>query len=459
MIAVITDRTPAAENRGLSFYESEGSRYGSIISSDGQVESSSIDAHGGRGGCCGQITNAEIEQIDHLLAKLPSDNGILPPNGRRVLVQVAHTDRFDARVYDLANAPDDLWELFRLAKTGMRSPVLWLEPETKWTARTNSGIVGFAVTSDGRIAISSGTGGPIKIWQTDTQSLLREVALPHNVFVKELTISPDDSTLIGTTWGTIVIYDAKTWQVRKLIMEPFIDNKTLGFFKPHFIDNGKYLILETDEPGLRIYETKTWKNLKGLAEIPNGVIAYYPALSNNRSVYVSTDGQIKLWNNQNGKDLAVLGKSKLEQVAFSPDESKVVVVTSGIDGNGSNTWIKFKIQIWNAKNGEFLSELRPFEQDFCESVDGMAWSPDGKFFIAMTKASWASNRGIDIWDVKSGRHRAELNGCGSNSTSPPFVLRKDKIIGACADNNLIGVWDLTTAISKINKYVDQIADR
>jgi WD40 repeat protein len=455
LIITVVDETPRTANADNASFVFDSGRVlsGITVSLDGEVSSFFEYSMGSHGGCCAHIAKEELERTDQLLANLPADNSILPPYGRRVVIQVAQASGYDARVYDLANAPDEILELFRLTRSGIGSTVLRLGPETEWTAPDNFGIAGFAVTSDGQTTISSGTGGPIKIWQTNTQTLLRDVALPQNVFIKELTISPDDSMLVGTDWGIIIIYDTKTWQVRKLIEEPYIDNKTTGFYKPHFIQNGKYLILETDKGGLRIYETKTWKRLLRLPEIPNGAIAYYPSLTNDHSVYAAQDGEIKLRNNRHGRDLTVLGKSKLENVSYSPDESKVAVVTSRDNGT-RNT-----IQIWNAENGEFIKELRPFEQTLCESVDGVVWSPDGKFFMAMTKASLASNRGIDIWDVESGRHRAELTGCVSDSSSPPLVLRKNKIMDACANSNLIGVWDLTKSISEINEFEGQIVGR
>ena len=102
--------------------------------------------------------------------------------------------------------------------------------------------------------------------------------------------------------------------------------------------------------------------------------------------------------------------------------------------------------------------MRPFEQDLCDWIDGVIWSPDGKYFMASTKASLASNRGISIWDVESGRHRAELNGCVSNSTIPPFTMLKDKVIEGCGDS-VIRVWYLADAFSRINTFDKQIGVR
>ena len=51
-------------------------------------------------------------RLDELLSKLPDDGGHLPPNGRRLVIQTPEADRFRARVYDLADAPEEVLRSF-----------------------------------------------------------------------------------------------------------------------------------------------------------------------------------------------------------------------------------------------------------------------------------------------------------------------------------------------------------
>ena len=107
--------------------------------------------------------------------------------------------------------------------------------------------------------------------------------------------------------------------------------------------------------------------------------------------------------------------------------------------------------MWDAATGEFLKELRPFEQNFCESVDGVQWSTDGRFFMAATADNPTSGRNINIWDIKSGRHSAELSGCIRKITGIRILPSQNKLVEGCADN-LIRIWDLEKVIDEINRF-------
>lgn len=456
IITVVTEKLPSADNKDSLFLGNGKSSYGAVVSTDGEVSFFSRGPFGAKGGGCAQIEKDEREQLDRLLAKLPSDKSILPPIGRRIVLQVAQAENFDARVYDLANMPDGVLEILRLTKSQIRSHILWFEPETEWPVSRPYNDGGLAITSDGQQIISSGLNGPIKIWQTDAQSLLREIPLPQNLPFDGLVLSPDDSLAIIDGWGVIGILDTKTWQKIQIIEEPFIDRKRFQLSKPHFIKNGNYLLLESSEPTLHIYDTKTWKRLPGLSEIPPEAISFYPAATKNRAVYSSKDGQIFLRDTGGQRNIATIDTAKLEAVAFSPDESRVIIVTANHKGD---TQIHYKIRIWNADNGKFEKELHPFEQDFCESVEGLLWSPDGKYFLAATKAnSFFTSRGISVWNVESGRHRGDFSGCPTKITGLGFLSGKNKIVAGCGDS-VVRIWDLAKALDNINKFEESINNK
>ena len=457
IISVLTEREPDANEKNSFLIGNGKSISGLTISNEGKVEYFSRSIFGSKGGCCSQIDKDELERIGQLLSDLPGDHSRLPPSGRRLVLQIPSGDKYDVGVYDLANSPDTVLELLRLTKSGIRSYVLWFKPETEWTAWENSVDGGVAVTSDGQQIISSGLNGPIKIWDSDSHTLIREAAKPQNVPFDGLILSADDSSAVIEGWGVIGLMDTRTWQNSRVIEEPFIERKRHQLSNPQFIKNGKFLLLESDEPALHIYDTKTWKRRNTLPEIPAGAISYYPSPSQNLALYQSADNQIFFRDVTSQQNRGVLDKAKIKYVAFSPDESQVAVVTFH-PGKG-NEFPRDRIRIWNADNGKFVKELFPFEREFCESVEGIMWSPDGKYILVANKADiFFTSRGISIWNVETGRHRGELSGCPTKLDGLGFLRGKTKVVAGCGDG-IIRIWDLANALTKIAEFEKPFSEK
>ena len=57
------------------------------------------------------ISDADRERLDKLLSKLPEDAAYEPPMGRRLYLQVPEGDHAQTRLYDRANAPDEVWDI------------------------------------------------------------------------------------------------------------------------------------------------------------------------------------------------------------------------------------------------------------------------------------------------------------------------------------------------------------
>jgi WD40 repeat protein len=244
--------------------------------------------------------------------------------------------------------------------------------------------------------------------------------------------------------------DTRTWQTSRVIEEPFIERKRHQLSNPQFIKNGRFLLLESDEPALHIYDTKTWKRRSTLPDIPANAIAYYPSPSGNHAVYQSADNQITFRDGTSQQNIAMLGKAKIKYVAFSPDESQVAVVTFH-PGQG-NEFPRDRIKIWNADNGKFVKEAFPFEREFCESVEGIMWSPDGQYILVANKADmFFTSRGISIWNVETGRHRGELSGCPTKLNGLGFLRGTTKVVAGCGDG-IIRIWDLANALTKIREF-------
>ncbi len=89
------------------------------VAADGQVEYFRRDGMGEKGGWGSTIPDADLKRLDKLLLKLPDDGARLPPPGRYLVLQVPEGNHCRARVYDRANAPDEVWEILHLSRSGI----------------------------------------------------------------------------------------------------------------------------------------------------------------------------------------------------------------------------------------------------------------------------------------------------------------------------------------------------
>ena len=449
LIAIEGDEQKPDKRQTAHFLNNKIVTYGCYVSTSGRVGYFYADALGAKGGGYPQVSESDLKRLKQLLRKLSDDGSQLPPAGRRLVVQVADSDHFLVRVYDRANAPAQVLDILRLTGSGIRSYLPEFKPVSQWKANEfNDGAL--CLSPDGRCIISSSMYGPLKFWDIDTYKMVREVATPSDVPVTGLFLSPDGSTAALEGWGEISLLDTQTWQRFRKFAEPMIKRKQNSLSFPQFTLDGHFLLLQSSQPELQIFNTQNWERRKTLPDLPKDALAYVPAAGTSRAIYLSQDGTVALWDAHQHREIAKLDhNAHIHNVAFSPDKSLVAVATvhKGVGGY----WTNYRIRIWNTDTGGLVHELRPFEQKTCEAIEGLLWSPDGRYILAATKAnSFFSSFGIDVWSVKSGRHRGEFSGCPTKVTG--LVLLPDGRLIAGCDDGIIRVWNAASAFKAITTF-------
>ncbi len=451
VIAVVND--PKETDQSPFRMQTSG---GYVISSSGEVSSFSHTSFSTKGGCCSQMSVDELRRANEILAELPSDGYRLPPNGRRLLVQRPEKSSVNVRVFDLAFLPDEVLELLRVTKARIRTIIPSFEPETTISEPTPFDLKAFAISADGRFAVTTRGSDALRVRHLlTTKDASREfdiVALPQNAFVPAgLTLSPDGSTLIAGGWGTMVLYDTRTWRVTKHIVAPAIDRKYPNFSRHHFIEGGKYLLFETGEFGKRVFDTGTWNEVLKLRSIPSDALYYYDSPDSKRALFQAS-GKLILRNGTLLRDLLILGEDEFERASFSPTGKLVAVVTAGLEREGDQTRRVVRIRIWDAANGELIHELRPYESGSFENVDSVEWARNGEFLLAATSSGgFFSNRSIGVWDTGTGRNVGELTGCSRKVTGMRVLSGGKKIAAGCSDNR-ISIWDIGASLDEIHSF-------
>ena len=263
----------------------------------------------------------------------------LPPPNRRLVVQASIGKQEITRVYDRANAPDQVLEVLRLSQAHIPSWVLKFEPKNHWSAHAQSTDGALAQSANGLI-VSAGDGGPFKFWDPDRRELLNEAPntplvvdqMEMSQTIRGIVFSPSGSVAAVEGLGFIDLRDAALAHRIRVLAEPLVGNRRYGLSNPQFTSDGKYLIVRSDQPALRVYDAQTWERVPAAPGMPDGALAFYPAASGQTSVYLSSSGEIALWSSEGRRNIAVLDdKARLERVAYSPDESMVATVTALFD--------------------------------------------------------------------------------------------------------------------------------
>jgi WD40 repeat protein len=114
----------------------------------------------------------------------------------------------------------------------------------------------------------------------------------------------------------------------------------------------------------------------------------------------SWDGTVKLWDARGGKlklERTLRGEwDEVEAVAFAPDGSAVAGLGTGFDGA-----LFGAVTLWPLEEGRGRPLVRASGK-----LDAIAFSPDG---LTLATSS-ADCRAVTLWDVATGRMRAQLPG-------------------------------------------------
>jgi len=161
-------------------------------------------------------------------------------------------------------------------------------------------------------------------------------------------------------------------------------------------------------------------------------INLFQATSCMKVATLSSDGTVRIWDVQTGKELQVIRDEGLLSfacpVAWSPN-GKI----AAIDRLGA-------IVVFDAKTGKKLKVLEGHE----EWGRSVAWSSDGKKI-----ASGASDKTVRIWDAKTGDELKVLRGHMEEVNSVAWSSDGKKVASAGSVDHTVRIWDLETGRDRV----------
>jgi WD40 repeat protein len=366
----------------------------------------------------------DFEELQPLIKTLPDDHSQLPPPGHRLVLQVPSGTGVVARVYDRANLPDSVLEILRLAGTDIKPLVTNFEAEKKWT-----------LDKFNQAGILPNTIG---------------FRLPQDFL--NLAVSPDHCLIVRQalySTATTQVVDAKTMTVVHEVVEPQSSRRRIHIPHARFTPDGRYLLLLSNMPAIRIYNTKTWQPVNTLPGMPSGGVAYYPSSDWAHGLVVSAAGAVGLWDAHVNRKLANLDlDGEIQGVSFSPDDSLVAVTSGRQNPDQSST---FHLRIWETISGKFVHELMPLEHVDHDGIGDPRWWVNGKYLLAPIREDHLGGHVVGIWNIQSGRYRGGFSGCGYAQTPFSILLQGRRLFKRCPDGTLY-MWDVSTAVDRISEF-------
>ena len=352
--------------------------FGTEVSTQGHVNSFSHSDFGSKGSSGGDpIPEAEMMRLDELLSKLPKDGSSLPPAGRRMMIQTTVDGDSVVRVYDRANAADLVWEIIRLSRCGIGAWLPQFQPDSEIEVEGFEHGGFFRIAPDNTQLLFT-SKSKLHLWEPTAHEFLAEIRTPERW--EDIAFSPDGK-FVAAVGSDCHIMNARIWKSLHKLEAPRAERRYHSFTNPQFIRDGRYLLLQTNEPALCIFDVQTWERVERFPAIPENALQYFPSPSGRLAVVRFAEGAISLWDVIHSEEITTLDRSGLiTKVSFSPDEKMLALATIE-EQNGRSP----RIRVCHTTTGALvLHQLRPYQRPWGEwdQVKGLAWSPDGRHILA-----------------------------------------------------------------------------
>ena len=276
-------------------------------------------------------------------------------------------------------------------------------------------------SSDGHWIAAAG-GNRVRLWDTATGRLVRELSAGDNSSIFSVAFSPTDNRLLAVGYGgqADVSYVA-LWDIdagAELVRLPgatdlpgfpaSADSRVVGALA--FSPDGKYLVAGfgvkwTLTPGGPPRPLKVWEVANRRQILLNGHTGFCMSLDFSRDGKLlasgSRDGTAILWSTATWKRVQTLqnpdneslsgqsGRGMVEGVAFSPDGKTLAM--AGREGN---------VHLWDVASGKLLETLKGHSS----AVNAVVFSPDGR-----TLASGSTDHTVRLWNVQTRRQLMQLD--------------------------------------------------
>jgi len=330
-----------------------------------------------------------------------------------------------------------------------------------------SGVPSVAFSPDGKKIVTACNDKIARIWDADTGKELQKLA-GHKGGINSAAFSPDGNKIVTVSGRTMTnapgddrtarIWDAHTGtELIKLEAPNRIGTVPSAIHSAVFSPDGKKIVTVSGDHTARIWDAGTGKELRVFGEPPNEKRLSHPDAINSavfsrdgkkivtgcgafimgdplRGPWGTEPGSAKIWDVESGRELRKMEghTRKVEFAAFSPDEKKIVTVSTGSEDE--------TVRLWDAETGR---ERHKWEATFSQQSPfpafAVVFSPDGRIIATASNDYTGSDYAARIWDTASGAEVKKLEGHANTVRSVAFSPDGGKII--TTDGECARIWD------------------
>jgi WD40 repeat protein/serine/threonine protein kinase len=322
----------------------------------------------------------------------------------------------------LEDCPEDLrgWEWHYLMRLGRDDPLVF-----PVKAEINS----LVFSADGKHLVAACGDGSIKVWETRTRKLVRELEHAHVRYVSTVAFHPAGKHVASVGAD----HRVKVWGLASTTGSPVFDRPCDAIllngtaYAAAFSPDGHQLAAGSDG----VVNLWDWRNdrvlhaLGGHEKRPISV-----AFSRDGQRLASGDwrGAVRLWDTTTGGLVRTLTETHetrhpVSALAFGPDGDLLATAS-----------FERRVDLWDTATGELI---RALPHSWHPIVLGVAFSPDG-----LRLASSGEDKMVHLWDAASGREVLTLRGHTGNCGCVAFSPDGRQLASASTDGT-VRVWDAT----------------
>lgn len=319
----------------------------------------------------------------------------------------------------------------------------------------------FEVSPDGKTVVCRGKrSNTVALWDTETGQQITILSGNKNV-VNSVAYSPDGNTIASSCYEMICIWDAKTKQ--HITTYP---RQGTRFNEVQYTPDGKTLSVARTNGKIQLFDAKTGQLKRTLVQ-PQAIYSILPS-PDGKMIATGASSDMIIWDLHTRKPKTYfIGDADFTTPAlFSHDGKNLISISSSEDQTKLISWnistgkrqetftqnikdVYFRmlspdgttlaidlrekgIQLWDTTAGKLKETLTSQTGEFRT----MVFSPDSSLFVT------GNNSSIELWDTATGEHKAILTQ-NSGGTEELVFSQDGKVIASCADHEA-RLWDLTT---------------
>jgi WD40 repeat protein len=209
-------------------------------------------------------------------------------------------------------------------------------------------------------------------------------------------------------------------------------NHTTRAYSVAFSRDGKILASASWDGTIKLWDTKSGRELRTLAGHVRGVYRAVFSPDGKQLASASRDRTVKLWDVATGANTRTFEAESLavKSVAWSPDGR--LLASSGNDG---------VVKLWDA---ESLKELRAMKHAWRDGRAGLAncvlFSPDGRVLAAR---NWDGT--VSLWEVSTGLEAHTLAVVNADAAISSIAFSQDgRLVAAADEGTKVKFWDVAT---------------